>query len=214
MIQHLTAIFAGKPAPTGFCAGLNSCRGAANRRALQIGLILLLTVSMPLWAAEPKELDWPALIPEGAPVIPPQLAPLHDMSQLSDALSAESAPAARQQAPDAPVVKSLDGQQVKIPGYIVPLEVSEEGRTTEFCWCPTTAPASMCHRRRRIRSCMFPAKWVCAWRTSISPTGSRERCRLEPPAANWPTPDTRWKRRKYTLMFSSENCVGFMTTLL
>ncbi len=136
MIQHLTAIFAGKPAPTGFCAGLNSCRGAANRRALQIGLILLLTVSMPLWAAEPKELDWPALIPEGAPVIPPQLAPLHDMSQLSDALSAESAPAARQQAPDAPVVKSLDGQQVKIPGYIVPLEVSEEGRTTEFLLVP------------------------------------------------------------------------------
>ncbi len=136
MIQHLTAIFAGKPAPTRFCAGLSSCRGAANRRALQIGLILLLTVSMPLWAAEPKELDWPALIPEGAPVIPPQLAPLHDMSQLSDALSAESAPAARQQAPDAPVVKSLDGQQVKIPGYIVPLEVSEEGRTTEFLLVP------------------------------------------------------------------------------
>lgn len=62
-------------------------------------LALLLLVAMPLWAAEPKELDWPALIPEGAPVIPPQLAPLHDMSQLSNALSAESAPAARQQAP-------------------------------------------------------------------------------------------------------------------
>ena len=99
-------------------------------------LALLLLVAMPLWAAEPKELDWPALIPEGAPVIPPQLAPLHDMSQLSNALSAESAPAARQQAPDAPVVKGLDGQQVKLPGYIVPLEVSEEGRTTEFLLVP------------------------------------------------------------------------------
>ena len=54
-------------------------------------LALLLVIAMPLWAAEPKELDWPALIPEGAPVIPPQLAPLHDMSQLSNALSAESA---------------------------------------------------------------------------------------------------------------------------
>ena len=142
MIQYLTALFAGKHAPTGFAAGLSACRGPvgtglpAKRRALQIGLILLLTVSMPLWAAEPKELDWPALIPEGAPVIPPQLAPLHDMSQLSDALSAESAPPAQQQAPNAPVVKSLDGQQVKIPGYIVPLEVSEEGRTTEFLLVP------------------------------------------------------------------------------
>ncbi|MCO7638852.1 DUF3299 domain-containing protein [Pseudomonas sp. S 311-6] len=103
-------------------------------RPILLGLLLLFA---PLtWAQEPRTLDWPALIPEGAPVIPPQLAPLHDLSQLSDALSAESAPAARQQAPDAPVVKALDGQQVKLPGYIVPLEVSEEGRTTEFLLVP------------------------------------------------------------------------------
>ncbi|MGY4524399.1 DUF3299 domain-containing protein [Pseudomonas sp. TE21394] len=121
MIRNLTAIFAGKP---------------AKRSALHTLLILLLTVAMPLWADEPRELDWPSLIPEGAPVIPPQLAPLHDMSQLGDALSAESAPPARQQAPDAPVVKSLDGQRIKLPGYIVPLEVSEEGRTTEFLLVP------------------------------------------------------------------------------
>jgi len=103
---------------------------------LRVLLLSILVLAAPVWADEVRELDWPALIPEGAPVIPPQLAPLHDMSQLSDALSAESAPAARQQAPDAPVVKSLDGQQVKIPGYIVPLEVSEEGRTTEFLLVP------------------------------------------------------------------------------
>ncbi|MBK4989310.1 DUF3299 domain-containing protein [Pseudomonas sp. S36] len=108
----------------------------AKRPALRWLLALLMLAAVPAWAAEPKELDWPALIPEGAPVIPPQLTPLHDMSQLSNALSAESAPAARQQAPDAPVVQSLDGQQVKLPGYIVPLEVSEEGRTTEFLLVP------------------------------------------------------------------------------
>ncbi|MCY1442256.1 hypothetical protein D9M71_586190 [compost metagenome] len=34
------------------------------------------------------------------------------------------------------MVKALDGQQVKLPGYIVPLEVSEEGRTTEFLLVP------------------------------------------------------------------------------
>ncbi|MFJ3449435.1 DUF3299 domain-containing protein [Pseudomonas sichuanensis] len=98
-------------------------------------LLALLLLCLPLWASEPRELDWPALIPEGAPVIPPQLAPLHDLSQIGSALS-ESAPAARQQAPDAPVVKALNGQQVKLPGYIVPLEVSEEGRTTEFLLVP------------------------------------------------------------------------------
>ncbi len=98
-------------------------------------LMLVLLASM-AWASDPRELDWPALIPEGAPIIEPQLAPLHDLSQLSDALSAESAPAARQPAPDAPVVKALDGQLIKLPGYIVPLEVSEEGRTTEFLLVP------------------------------------------------------------------------------
>ncbi|MGE8394303.1 DUF3299 domain-containing protein [Pseudomonas sp. BIGb0427] len=99
-------------------------------------LLLLLLIASPLWAAEPRTLEWQQLIPAGAPVIQPQLAPLHDLSQLSDALAAESAPAARQTAPNAPVVKALDGQQVKLPGYIVPLEVSEEGRTTEFLLVP------------------------------------------------------------------------------
>ena len=99
-------------------------------------LLLLLLVTTPLWASEPRTLEWPQLIPAGAPIIQPQLAPMHDLSQLSDALAAESAPAARQSAPNAPVVKALDGQQVKLPGYIVPLEVSEEGRTTEFLLVP------------------------------------------------------------------------------
>ncbi|WP_345774562.1 DUF3299 domain-containing protein [Pseudomonas entomophila] len=107
---------------------------------MQILLLLLLVLIIPAWAGEPRELDWPALIPEGAPVVPPQLTPLHDLSQmgssLGDALAAESAPAARQQSPNAPVVQALDGQQVKLPGYIVPLEVSEEGRTTEFLLVP------------------------------------------------------------------------------
>lgn len=102
-------------------------------------LLLLLFCALPAWAGEPRILEWPQLIPPGAPVIEPQLAPLHNLSQLSnlgDALAAEAAPAAHQQVPDAPVVKELDGQQVKLPGYIVPLEVGEDGRTTEFLLVP------------------------------------------------------------------------------
>ncbi|MCX5510821.1 DUF3299 domain-containing protein [Pseudomonas sp. BJa3] len=99
-------------------------------------LLAVVLLASTVCAAEPRELDWPALIPEGAPIIPPQLTPLHDLSQISDALAAEAAPAARQQAPNAPVVKALDGQPVKIPDYIVPLEVSDEGRTTEFLLVP------------------------------------------------------------------------------
>lgn len=99
-------------------------------------MLLVLLFSSPVWAAEPRELDWPALIPEGAPVQAPQLAPLHDLSQIGNALAAESAPPAPQQSANAPVVQALDNQQVKLPGYIVPLEVSEEGRTSEFLLVP------------------------------------------------------------------------------
>ena len=135
MIDRFAGLIAGKPAPTSpVGAGLPAIRPV---QALQSLLLMLLWVlALPLWAAEPRELDWPALIPEGAPVIAPQLTPLHDMSQLSNALSAEAAPPAPQQAPNAPVVEALDGQLIKLPGYIVPLEVSEEGRTTEFLLVP------------------------------------------------------------------------------
>ncbi|UVJ43520.1 DUF3299 domain-containing protein [Pseudomonas sp. LS1212] len=107
-----------------------------NLKMLRAVLALLLLVALPLWAAEPRPLDWAEMIPPDAPKVAPKMAPIHDLSQLSNALAAESAPAARQQSPAAPVVKALDGQQVKLPGYIVPLEVSDEGRTTEFLLVP------------------------------------------------------------------------------
>lgn len=99
-------------------------------------LFALLFCTTSLWAGEPRELTWSELIPPDAPPQPAQQAPLHDLAQLSDALAAESGPAAQQSAPDAPVVKALDGQQIKLPGYIVPLDVTEEGRVTEFLLVP------------------------------------------------------------------------------
>ncbi|MGC5704199.1 DUF3299 domain-containing protein [Pseudomonas sp. NFXW11] len=100
-------------------------------------LALTLLVAAPLWAASaPRDLAWSEMIPADAPPEVPNMKPLHDLSQMSDALSAESAPAAKQDLPNAPVVKTLDGQAVRLPGYIVPLEVNEEGRTTEFLLVP------------------------------------------------------------------------------
>ncbi|MCO6058940.1 DUF3299 domain-containing protein [Pseudomonas sp. MOB-449] len=101
----------------------------------RILLALLLTLSSPLWASEARELTWAEMIPEGAPPPAPP-APIHDLSQLSDTLNAEAGPAASQQSPAAPVVEELDGQAVKLPGYIVPLDVTEEGRVTEFLLVP------------------------------------------------------------------------------
>jgi hypothetical protein len=99
-------------------------------------LALLLIVALPLWAAEPRDLGWSEMIPPDAPPEVPNMTPLHDLSKMGDALAAESAPAAKQDLPNAPVVKALDGQQIRLPGYIVPLEVSEEGRTTDFLLVP------------------------------------------------------------------------------
>jgi len=95
---------------------------------------LLLALALPV-AAEVRELQWSDLIPPGAPPPPPPVA-LHDLSQLADALEAEAGPAAMQQSPAAPVVEALDGVQIKLPGYIVPLDMSEEGRVTEFLLVP------------------------------------------------------------------------------
>ena len=96
-------------------------------------LALLLLVATPLWPAEPKELTWSEMIPPDAPPEAPDMTPLHDLSQMG---SMEAAPAAKQDLPNAPVVPALDGQLIRLPGYIVPLEVSEDGRTTDFLLVP------------------------------------------------------------------------------
>jgi len=108
-------------------------RKASMRRAL---LALLWMVALPAWAEAPRDLSWQEMIPPDAPVEVPNMTPLHDLSNMADALSAEAAPAAKQDLPNAPVVTKLNGQQIRLPGYIVPLEVSEEGRTTEFLLVP------------------------------------------------------------------------------
>jgi len=98
-------------------------------------LATLLTLAAPFAVADVRELQWSDLIPADAPPPPPPVA-LHDMSQLADALAAEAGPVAAQQSPAEPVVKELDGVQVKLPGYIVPLDMSEDGRVTEFLLVP------------------------------------------------------------------------------
>lgn len=102
-------------------------------RALLIAFSMALAA--PSWAAELRTLHWQELIPKDAPPQAAQMTPMLDMSQLGDALS-EGGAVSLQQFPSAPVVKEMDGQQVKIPGYIVPLDVTEEGRVTEFLLVP------------------------------------------------------------------------------
>jgi hypothetical protein len=97
--------------------------------------MVALLASLATWGDDVRELRWAELIPEGAPAAAPPV-PLHGMGNLADALAAEATPTARQPDVNAPVVQALDGVEARLPGYIVPLEVSEEGRVTEFLLVP------------------------------------------------------------------------------
>ncbi len=85
-------------------------------------LLLVLCPATASWAADPRELSWDELIPPGAMVWPEE----QDMNN-PDAW-ASPVPGA--------VVKELDGQQVRIPGFIVPLESDEGGLLAEFFLVP------------------------------------------------------------------------------
>ena len=51
------------------------------------------------------------------------------------------------------VVKELDGQQVRMPGFALPLAFDNR-KITETCSCHGSAPASTPRRRRQTRSSM------------------------------------------------------------
>jgi hypothetical protein len=85
-------------------------------------------------AAEPaavRTLEWDDLIPESArgAFSSAPAAAAHDYL-------GESGPAAMRQSLNAPVNPELDGKTVKIPGFIVPLDVAKDGTVSEFFLVP------------------------------------------------------------------------------
>lgn len=83
-------------------------------------LLLTLCLFSAITVAEPKELYWEDLVPSDYTAKEPEI--LHNGSM-------------EQQNLDAPVVEAFDGQQVKIPGFVVPLE-GDDRLTTEFLLVP------------------------------------------------------------------------------
>lgn len=85
-------------------------------------------------AAEPgavRTLEWTDLIPENArgEFSSAPAAAAHDYL-------GENGPAAVQQSLNAPVNPELEGKMVKIPGFIVPLDVAKDGTVSEFFLVP------------------------------------------------------------------------------
>ncbi len=94
---------------------------------------LLMLLALPVSADTVRELTWKEMVPAGSPTNRNQpVTPMHDPALAST----ESAPPAAQQSPDAPVVKALDGEQVRLPGYIVPIDIAEDGKVSKFLLVP------------------------------------------------------------------------------
>ncbi len=96
------------------------------QRAFGTGIVIALMLGGVSIAEDAQELSWDDLIPEGEL---PQPQPQVDhsggagMPMLSPAFSSG-------------VVDELDGVQAKLPGFIVPLELAEEGKLKEFLLVP------------------------------------------------------------------------------
>lgn len=88
-------------------------------------LILLAAMSFFGHTAAPKEIFWDDLVPKGHVQISNQDAASHDGADQNWV----------QPDLNAPVVKSLDGQSVSLPGFVVPLEGDNE-IITEFLLVP------------------------------------------------------------------------------
>ncbi|MEM7293256.1 MAG: DUF3299 domain-containing protein [Pseudomonadota bacterium] len=88
---------------------------------------LLLTLAGGAVADEPKEIMWEDLVPEGW--YPPM--PQYSAADFLD----ESGPAAEQIAVDAPVIDELDDQYIRIPGFILPVEFTDDA-ISEFLLVP------------------------------------------------------------------------------
>ena len=91
-------------------------------------VVFLLAIAAPLLFAAPdvNEVSWDQLIPDGSLDLQPP--PLGD-EEVVDPWAIPS--------PEAyGVVEELDGQKIKIPGFIVPLESDEGGLLNEFFLVP------------------------------------------------------------------------------
>ena len=91
-----------------------------NRRHLLASLSALGLAPQSAWAKDYIDLEWSDLVPEGQATIPPVLQSLIDHDQ---------APLSSQQPESSGVRTDWNGQVVRLPGFIVPIDYSGTGVT-------------------------------------------------------------------------------------
>ena len=104
----------------------------AVRRLIAVSIVILMSQS--LSAQEMRVLNWPELLPED----PGGLSGLSQQSGTAAALFKHDESST--EIPDQPfsvgVVEALDGARVMLPGFVVPLELADNGKVSEFLLVP------------------------------------------------------------------------------
>ena len=95
-------------------------KGVLNRRAALASIAAMPLAARVAFAKGYVELNWTDLIPEGQPAIPPVIQELiqHDGPDMS-----------RQQPPSLGVRTDWNGETVRLPGFVVPIDYSGTGVT-------------------------------------------------------------------------------------
>ena len=91
---------------------------------LTLTLTVLLLTSTPVWASEYKELEWDDLIPLSEQLNPPPFPEVNHEDEFAIPMQ-----------PIGKVVESLHGTQVRLPGFVVPLE-GDSQKITAFLLVP------------------------------------------------------------------------------
>ena len=109
------------------------------KRSIGSGIALTLMLSGLTYAEDARELTWDDLIPDGGMTEQPVVAGSgFDEESFDDESWDESSFEETFATPVYPtgVVEDLDGIEAKIPGFVVPLELSGEGKVKEFLLVP------------------------------------------------------------------------------
>lgn len=96
---------------------------ALSPQIRSVFLLFVTLLALPAVAKEPVEVYWEDLVPAGFNELAPPTSTSNHQSTMA------------QLQPDAPVVDKYNGEYVKVPGFVVPLEGTDR-LTTEFLLVP------------------------------------------------------------------------------
>ena len=111
---------------------------AAAARSLALGIALVAAGPALAAPGEVQELEWEDLMPEGwDPLAELDALAGEDLQSLSDnsVRAVELFNAYQEAVRSAPVVRELDGQKIRLPGFVVPLDF-EDTEISEFLLVP------------------------------------------------------------------------------